>query len=433
MIQLNARFSNTRIQSIYRIFAVTLLLTLNLALTGCDNKSSTAKKSEKKGPAKIEHPKEGNISQIVLTPKAEQRLQIKTVAVEKRKVPRTRTVGGVITIPDGASMFVTAPLTGTLLKASEASVPKAGEKVKAGQTLFHLLTLLSPEREVPTAAERAAMANAKASLVSSQIIADGDVKRSIVEVDAAEIVLNRAKQLFADKAGSERDLDDAQARFDIFSKTLETARERKRELDKLTLDSEKKKVKSIAITAPQDGTLRTVTSSVNHTVSVGAQLFEVVNLSTFWVRVPVYPGLHSQIARQKKGLVRNLGGISTQIPVEPVTAPPSADPQTATVDLYYQLSNADEKFHPGERVEVTLPMKGEQEALVVPRAAILRDIHGVAWVYVALGNQEYRRHRVEVNFTTDMLAVLSAGPPEETPVVVDGAAELFGTEFGAGK
>jgi hypothetical protein len=64
---------------------------------------------------------------------------------------------------------------------------------------------------------------------------------------------------------------------------------------------------------------------------------------------------------------------------------------------------------------------------------VLRDIHGTAWVYVQSGEQEFRRQRVSVVFNTESLAVLSLGPEIGTPVVVDGAAELFGTEFGAGK
>jgi len=42
---------------------------------------------------------------------------------------------------------------------------------------------------------------------------------------------------------------------------------------------------------------------------------------------------------------------------------------------------------------------------------------------------EFRRERVSTRFTTEDLAVLDLGPEVGTPVVVDGVAELFGTEF----
>lgn len=368
----------------------------------------------------------------MLTPKAEERLQISTVPVELKAVPRTRTVGGEIVVPDGASILVTAPVVGTL-KTAEVKTPVPGQFVTAGQVVFHLTPLLTPEREVPTAAERVAMANAKASLITAQITADGDAKQAQAQVEAAQIALNRAKRLFADKAGSERDVDDAIARLDIARKGWEAAQERKQQLDKLTLEAAGGKVVDMPVLVPRDGLLRTVSSSVGQVVGAAAPLFEVVDLKTLWVRVPVYPGQQNDFAATSNALVRGLGNSTEGVSVKPIEAPPSADPLATTVDLFYEIPNPNGRFRPGERVEIVLPLKGQTESLVVPRAAVLRDIHGVAWVYVNSAEQAFERHRVEVHFTTKKLSILSQGPEAGTLVVVDGAAELFGTEFGAGK
>ena len=239
--------------------------------------------------------------------------------------------------------------------------------------------------------------------------------------------------LFNDKAGSQRDVDDAIAQLDIASKSWEAAAERKQLLDQLTLESGTGIVVNIPVQSPRDGTLRTISSAVDQTVSLAAPLFEVVSLDTLWVRVPIYPGQRNDIAAQKNALIRTLGGEAADVTVTPVEAPPGANALAATVDLFFELSNSDRRFNPGERVEVVLPLKGDTESLVVPRAAILRDIHGVAWVYVKSAEHTYERHRAEVHFTTNELSVLSRGPDAGTSVVVDGAAELFGTEFGAGK
>ena len=336
-------------------------------------------------------------------------------------------------MPDGARLTVTAPWTGTLLKDENAATIQAGAFVTAKQPVFQLVPLLSPEREVPTAAERVAMANARASLVSSRIIADGDAKQAAAQVTAAEIALRRAEQLLKDKAGSERDVDDAIARVDIAKKGQEAALARKELLDKLTLEAETGKVTAIPIEAPRAGVLQTVSSSIGQMVSVGAPLFDVVDMRTMWVRVPVYPGLAKQLSAESTAIVRDLSGREAGIQAKPVAAPPSADPLAATVDLFYELPNSDGRFRPGERVEVHLPIAGDAESLFIPRAAILRDIHGIAWVYVNSAEHTFERHRVEVHFTTKEEAILSRGPEVGMQVVVDGSAELFGTEFGAGK
>jgi membrane fusion protein, heavy metal efflux system len=148
------------------------LILLGSCLAGCGPQKAAP--AAKTAPAKIEHPDESNIYRVVLTPKAEERLQISTVPVEMKAVPRTRTVGGEIAIPDGASVIVTAPVTGQLLRPSDTATLVPGQSVSAGQTIF--------------------MANAKATLVSSQIIADGDAKQAQAQIEAAQIALDRAKR-----------------------------------------------------------------------------------------------------------------------------------------------------------------------------------------------------------------------------------------------
>ncbi len=80
-----------------------------------------------------------------------------------------------------------------------------------------------------------------------------------------------------------------------------------------------------------------------------------------------------------------------------------------------------------------LALRGEESALVVPQAALLHDAYGGTWVYEVREPRVYVRRRVSVVDMVDAVAVLDQGPPPGTRVVTVGAAELFGTEFGAGK
>ncbi len=69
----------------------------------------------------------------------------------------------------------------------------------------------------------------------------------------------------------------------------------------------------------------------------------------------------------------------------------------------------------------------------MPYAAVLNDIYGNAWTYVVSGERQFTRRRVTVRWVDEELAILAARPEAGSQVVVAGAAELFGTEFGAGK
>jgi hypothetical protein len=90
-------------------------------------------------------------------------------------------------------------------------------------------------------------------------------------------------------------------------------------------------------------------------------------------------------------------------------------------------------FSPGERVAVSLTLKEPAEVLTVPWSAVVYDYFGGAWVYVKTGERTYSRQRVLVRYISGETAVLDDGPPPGKPIVIAGAAELFGTETGFSK
>ncbi len=409
------------------------LAALMLVTIGCA--SEIEHQSSKEKPAKIEpHPTENDIYRVKLTDKAESRLQISTVPAELKHVPRVRTLGGDVLIPDGLRIPVTAPLAGKLLSLGNNEPLVAGQTVTAGQPLFKLLPILRPELEVPGVAERVQMANARASLITAQIQAEGDCNQAQAQVEGARIALERSRRLLADRAGSQRAVDDAEAAYNIAVEGLEAAKQRKELLDQLTLEAETGNAEAVIITAPCDGMLQTISASVGQVVSTGVPLLEIVDLNQLWVRVPVYAGQIDEFDFDQPAMLRPLSNRDVEgATLNRIEAPPTADPLSSTVDIYFQLDNTSGRYRPGQRVSVSLPMTTEQESLVVPRASILRDIHGIAWVYVRSGEHQFERARVTIEFTTEEFAVLRSGPEPNTQIVVEGAAELFGTEFGAGK
>lgn len=422
-------------------------------LPACKNDKASSKKS--KPPAKVEKlPLETEISRITLTARAAQRLGITLTTVLRQQVQQRRTFGGEVTIPGGKSIIVSAPIAGAVAPPDQGSIPLPGERVKVGAPVLSLVPFLTPERYVPTPAERVQMANARATLLTALTIAKGDVQRTQAEVDAAKITLTRAEQLLTDKVGSAKAVDDARAQLNIAVSTLEAAQERQQQLAKLLkeLDANgaNSKASPLVMGSPQSGVIRTLAVSQGQTVAAGATLFEVLDTSTMWIRVPLYVGVIPVIDSQAEATIVPLGertagtgagyspvdavaALRAPIVARPVVAPPSADPLSTTADLYYEVNNSNNSFRPGQRVGVELKLQGAEEGLVVSAKAVLYDIYGGTWVYVKSGESAFQRQRVLIRFTANGLAVLDKGPPAGTVVVVDGAAELYGTEFGAGK
>ncbi len=375
-----------------------------------------------KAPAEVEGAvPEGKLATITLTPKAEERLGIRKVAVERKTVGRTRMLGGEVIAPPGAALLVSAPLSGTLGIPAGGNLPGPGSAVKKGEPLFTLLPLLSPESRVNFAASRAE--------------AEGDVRKAEVELNAAQVAYARAEELLREKAGSVRAVDEGKARLELARATLRAAEAKREALNRAVQDLESGLAVPISLESPLDGVLQDVRAAPGQVVPAGAVLFEVLGTIPYWIRLPVYVGDLAEIETGKDVHIGDLAGRpgSSTCSARPVTGPPSADPDAATVNLFFKLPRDQKGFRPGQKVGVTVSLKAEEESLVVPWSSVIHDIQGGTWVYEATGPQTFLRRRIQVRHVVGDLAVLGEGPAEGSLVVTDGAAELFGTEFGIGK
>ena len=337
------------------------------------------------------------------------RLGVVTALVERKSMSRTRTVGGEVIAPPGSETVVTAPVAGTLMSTNTAVV--IGTAVERGRVLFRLMPIAAAEREAQVDPERA-------------------VNEAAARQDAAARKVKRAQVLVQDGAGSRRAVEEAQAELSIAEADLKAARERVALAQRSNVTGN-----GITLEAPFAALVRNIHATAGQTVAAGAPLFDLVKLDTVWVRVPVFVGESSDIDPRAPASIVGLGdpAEAAGVMAQPVPAPPSADPTTGGVDLYYALPNRGNALRPGQRVGVRLSRRGEADSLVVPRAALLHDALGGTWVYEARPDHVYVRRRVQVTDQVDALAILEQGPPPGTRVVTDGAAEIFGTEFGVGK
>ncbi len=228
---------------------------------------------------------------------------------------------------------------------------------------------------------------------AQQAVADGDVARAEAQLRLARIAFARAEALVREEAGSVRARDEAAGAAATAEATLRAARTQRRLL--------------------------------------GPAVASLSNQTTVWVRASTFSGDLDEIDRAGAAVVRVLGDGKLQRVAKPIQAVPSANASAGTIDLYYALSNSDRAFRVGQRVAVDLPTRGQIRGLSVPSHAIVRDIYGGEWVYRRTGQDSFVRQRVEVSSETGGLALLSRGLAHGHEVVTAGAAELFGTEFGA--
>jgi len=384
------------------------VLGLVLAL-GC------AEPSKPTPPASKPAPVESKLQILKLDAKQVERLGIKTAKVEERALPSTLSAVGDVVARPGRASVIQAPVAGVLIAGGGAtSSPLPGSTLRAGDVVFRLLPLVTPDRNQQAEARR-------------------DVELARTRTQAAELQVERLKSLGKEGIGDQPLLETKQADADMAKSDLAAAQTR---LDQLRGASPLTSDVSLALKAPQGGVLVRMHASGGQSVSAGAPLFEIAELDRLWVEVPLYVGDVDRIDRTAPASLSSLGTTAAPsvVAAQPVSAPPVGEASTATARLFYEIDNAGQRLTPGQRVAMRLPLLAQNEArLVAPYAAVVHDVLGGAWVYAARGPNEFERVRVEVERVQGDLAVLSRGPKAGTPLVIEGTAELFGTEFGAGK
>lgn len=390
-----------------------LLLVCALAgIPGCVGKES----AKAAPPATIANAAtESDLATVTLTAEAEGRLGLQLATAERKMLGRTRTFGGEVVVPTGRAITVAAPVAGTIMAPGSGFLPTTGSRVGRGQVVLRLLAL-------PTGADL--------------VRGEEDVTVAEVRLRTATAQARRYEQLVAEKAVTQSEYEQVEAERASADAALRAARARLAQSRGTATRDDERSLTPLTITAPQDGIVNAVHVGVGQSVASSAPLFEIVKLDRVWVRVPVYVGDLATIAAGQPasihGITDSPGGV-VRI-ARPIAAPPSADANSASANLFFELSNADATLRPGQKVGATLPLRGErEESLVVPWSAVVVDINGGTWVYENIAPHSYARRRVEIKHVTGDLAVLARGPAPGTKVVSVAAAELFGTEFGIGK
>ncbi|MFO1023385.1 MAG: efflux RND transporter periplasmic adaptor subunit [Planctomycetales bacterium] len=416
---------------------VAICFALVLPIAGCEKpKDNVADKPHGPSPAKVSRPvSETQLNVVELTPEAVARLGLKTEIVGERSMPRRRAYGADVVLPTGASVIVSAPLAGTVQQAAKNGFPQAGQGVKEGMPVLSLMPILSPERAVLTPAERIRFAEAKNAVAQSRIDAEGTLQQATVQVEAAQIALDRAERLLKEKAGTIRTVDEARAQLELAKKGWNAASARKKQVDGIKLDEEAGTLQPIPVTTPLTGIIRSTQVQPGQMIAAGGVLFEVMDDRTLWVKVPVYVGDLEEVDASRPCRLTLLSGRLTNhdVEVKPLAAPPTALPLSATVDLYYELPNPDRVYRPGQKVAAYIGLKGSAESLAVPWSAVIHDIYGGQWVYQEMAERKYVRRRVEIEGVSDGWGAVSRGLKAGVKIVTAGAAELSGTEFGFAK
>jgi membrane fusion protein, heavy metal efflux system len=301
----------------------------------------------------------------------------------------------------GRHAVITAPAAGRIAVSADALA--IGGTVKAGQTLATMAPRVA-------GADRATLA--------------ADVAAADAELQAAEAALARAQRLLADKAGSQRAVEEAQVRVDVARARRDGARGR---LGQYQAGLGGGGRGGVAIKSPLAGTIVAVDVASGQSVEEGQRLFEVMDLASVWVVANVFE--HDLPAVDAATAARlHVPGRPDEIVVAPptgrlVTIGRVLDPATRTAPVIFELADPDGRLRIGQTVDVVVATGPARRALAIPDTAILDD-GGRSVVFVMVEGEAFERRTVRLGIRSGGWVEVVSGVAPGERVVTEGAYEV---------
>jgi membrane fusion protein, heavy metal efflux system len=247
---------------------------------------------------------------------------------------------------------------------------------------------------------------------------------------AARAAVDRAERLIADRAVSQRALDDARRELAVAETAVQSAR-RAAQLFSGAVSGRGAGV--YRITAPISGVITDVRATAGKTVAAGELLVRVIDLSELWIRARV-PEHDAGRLRADEDAAYQLTGSDAWLPIA-VTAAADAseknaasvvsvgrvvDARSRTVDVIYALAHPDERLRVGALVRVSVPAGQPFTGVIVPRDAVLEH-EGGALVYVQVEGEAFEERAVRLGAISGDRIAIEHGVTAGERVVTRGA------------
>lgn len=374
-------------QSSIQIFC---LLVLTLILSACSDKSDTPKPAAQ--PPKVP-------GEVYLEPDSPKKAYIKTTRLSLGQYPLLEPLAGKITYNESATSRVSSPVAGRVVTSPVA----LGSFVKPGAIL---LELDSPE-----------VADAEA-----------DYDKAQADLSLASHAYNREKELYAGKAVSRKDLEQAQDDFNDASSEVRRAQEHLKNLRiNPTQTIQQSGRFDLRATIPGVVVERKVNPGMEVRPDLDSPLFIVSDINKLTLLMEVFEINLSKIKLGQK--------LSVSVPAYPGKTFPAIvkyigqvlDENTRTVQVRCDLPNPNGALLPGMYATITVESDPADQAIMIPLTAVFTEDEA-DYVFVAIDDNHYRQQAVKIELRLKDKAIIKQGLKADELLVSEGALMLRAEE-----
>jgi membrane fusion protein, heavy metal efflux system len=359
---------------------------------------------------------EAQLNQVSLPFETIRKLGISSSKVTAASVQPYQSYPAEVSVPPAALAAYSTPVSGTVQPAPGLHI---GSKVQAGQRLFTITPIVTPETRL--------------NLMTSLADVSGQQQAAEKQLAAHTLTLNRTSQLQAERVGSQKAVDEAQANVVLAQANLHAIQQKRHLLQQAV---EQGATGTYYVTAAGPGLLSNLYFSPGQLLVAGARLADVVDQQTLWVTVSLPHAHLSRLNLAADAWLDQQPGDSlaayslAAYSLKPVASMPEGDLLSGTRKLVYAVQ-AQGNIVPMQRLTVQLPLRhNARPRLSLPCSATIVDIYGNTWVYVQQQATQFTRQPVFISLSTAQGCVLSDQRLAGKTVVTQGAQELFAIETG---
>ena len=412
--------------------------------------------------AKAAEPEQPNVVSFLM----EQQWKIGMLLGEaqKRTLTRHLVIPGQVMAPQGASAVVSAPVSGRLLPPVDGKLSRIGDRVEAGQVLALVEPPLPATELYQLSANRAQVQALEMELGLRELDLDAkalEVERAVIQSKArleyARRAMERAKEIQAKGAGSEKQYDEAEqdlklaeaeaAGAQALQKACATSRERLNRLRSQTTtgptDMPATDSLQLPLRAPIAGQIVSVgRSEGEHIEATTDAVFRIVNTDRVWIQAQIPEVDLAGLPKQPNAgiTIASLPDKQFRVPGEPgsrlVHLGSVVDPETRSIPVIYELPNAEGLLLVGMFADVHLETQAVVDAVAVPDEAVVLD-NGRPIAFVMLDGENFQRRDLEIGIRDNGFVEVISGIEDGERVATKGTyavklSSLSGASFGAG-
>ena len=302
---------------------------------------------------------------------------VKTASVSRRRVEAPVVLTGEVRFDERHVTHISPRIEGTVRKV-HASL---GERVRRGQPIVELDSVQLGEAESDYLAAQAALRLARSSfdrqeqLRKEQISSEKEYLSARQEHEAAQIHARSAQEKLARLGVSQGDVE------------------------RLASAGRSAGDRALVVRAPADGIVLEMHAVPGELVRPDESIVTVGDVSSVWVWADLYEDqLGRVLEAQRTGRLRAEIGVKafpdTSFPGSVDFVGPTMDERTRTVKVRVAAANPEARLRAGMFASVRIFLPGQEEALSVPRAAVLSD-EGRSFVFVHHQGEYWVRRPVE--------------------------------------